>query len=174
MVGGIIVLNGVSSAGKSTLARAVQGALPVPWLVLGVDDLVAAAPAGMVEIGLAGEVLVGAGFAALDHAWACGVAAMAKAGVGVILDVVLLDGGVAQRRLQASLGEARVFWVGVKCDAEIAEARELARGDRVVGMARRQMAMVHAGIAYDVEVDTSSGTPQHCAQQLLAALDSWQ
>ena len=35
--GRVIILNGGSSAGKTTLARALQSALPGPWLLLGID-----------------------------------------------------------------------------------------------------------------------------------------
>lgn len=40
----VIVLNGGSSSGKSSLARALQEVLPEPWLRLGVDDLIDAMP----------------------------------------------------------------------------------------------------------------------------------
>jgi chloramphenicol 3-O-phosphotransferase len=33
----IILLNGTSSAGKTTLAKALQDALPTPYLVIGID-----------------------------------------------------------------------------------------------------------------------------------------
>ena len=36
----VIVLNGGSSSGKSTLARSLQAVLPEPWLTFGVDDFV--------------------------------------------------------------------------------------------------------------------------------------
>src|SRR3954452_16393182 len=38
-VGNIIYLNGTSSAGKSSLARALQNLLPVPYLRLGLDHI---------------------------------------------------------------------------------------------------------------------------------------
>jgi chloramphenicol 3-O phosphotransferase len=40
----VIVLNGGSSSGKSSLARALQDVLAELWLRLGVDDLIDAAP----------------------------------------------------------------------------------------------------------------------------------
>jgi chloramphenicol 3-O phosphotransferase len=38
----VIVLNGGSSSGKSGIARCLQAVLPDPWLVFGVDTLIAA------------------------------------------------------------------------------------------------------------------------------------
>ncbi|MER5354486.1 chloramphenicol phosphotransferase [Kitasatospora sp. NPDC002551] len=43
----VIVLNGGSSSGKSSIARHLQEVLPVPWLTLGVDTLIAALPAAL-------------------------------------------------------------------------------------------------------------------------------
>lgn len=40
----VIVLNGGSSSGKSTIARCLQEILPAPWLRLSVDDLAEALP----------------------------------------------------------------------------------------------------------------------------------
>ena len=42
--GRIIVLNGTSSAGKSSLSRALQGRLDGPWLGVGIDTVVFALP----------------------------------------------------------------------------------------------------------------------------------
>ncbi|MFF2661119.1 chloramphenicol phosphotransferase CPT family protein [Kitasatospora sp. NPDC058032] len=43
----VIVLNGGSSSGKSSIARRLQEVLPDPWLTLGVDTLIAALPAAL-------------------------------------------------------------------------------------------------------------------------------
>jgi len=40
----VIVLNGGSSSGKSTIARRLQSVLPQPWLMFGVDSLIEAMP----------------------------------------------------------------------------------------------------------------------------------
>ena len=40
----VILLNGASSAGKTSLALAIQELLPEPWLTLGVDTLIGAMP----------------------------------------------------------------------------------------------------------------------------------
>ncbi len=43
----VIVLNGVSSSGKSSIALCLQVVLPQPWLTLGIDDLIKAMPRHM-------------------------------------------------------------------------------------------------------------------------------
>src|SRR5215475_11779641 len=40
----IILLNGTSSAGKTTLAKALQDTLPTPYLLVGIDTVVFALP----------------------------------------------------------------------------------------------------------------------------------
>ncbi|WP_229891297.1 chloramphenicol phosphotransferase CPT family protein [Streptomyces mashuensis] len=179
----VIVLNGGSSAGKTSLARCLQEeVLPGPWLVLGVDTLIETMPAWMASadpeqqpggglvLGSDGEVTVGPAFRALETAWYEGVAAMARAGARIVLDEVLLDGGDGQERLLKALGGLDVLWVGVRCDGEVAAAREAARGDRVPGMALRQAGAVHRGMRYDVEVDTTYAEPLACARAVAASI----
>ncbi|MFG2139647.1 chloramphenicol phosphotransferase CPT [Streptomyces sp. NPDC048650] len=170
----MIVLNGGSSSGTSTLARALQEALPRPWLTFGVDTFVdglppalTAAPDGLV-LAPGGEVTTGPVFRTLEAGWRHGIAAMARAGTGVILDEVFLGGHESQARWRAALHGLSVLWVGVHCAPEIATARERARGDRVAGMAAAQAALVHRGVGYDVEVDTGRRTPADCARRIAA------
>lgn len=166
----VIVLNGGSSSGKTGIARCLQTLLPDPWLRFSVDDLVdALPPAGSgIEFGPAGEVVVGDAFRALEAAWMAGIAAMARAGAGVILDDVFLGGAASQERVRSALDGLRVLWVGVRCDPEVAARRELARGDRVAGMAALQATAVHEGVRYDLEVDTTRTESLACARLVAA------
>ena len=174
----VIVLNGGSSSGKTGIARCLQAILPQPWLRLGVDDLVAALPPSVLDsesgiaFGKQGEVSVGGDFNAAQLAWLSGVAAMARAGARLIYDDVLLSGGAAQERLRAGLAGVDVLWVRVRCDPEIAAGREIARGDRVGGMAASQATMVHQGVSYDLEVDTSHTESLACARRIASRVSS--
>ncbi len=166
----VIVLNGTSSSGKTSIARCLQALLPEPWLTMGVDSLVTAMPPALLglEAGLVfapdGQIMVGPAMRTLQAAWSQGVAAMARAGVGIILDVVFLDGAVGQQRWRGVLSDLRVLWVGVRCDSPVAAAREAARGDRVQGMAAAQAALVHRGVNYDLAIDTTHASSEDCAQ----------
>lgn len=164
----VIVLNGGSSSGKTGIARCLQAILPQPWLHLGVDDLVDALPPSRAGIafGPQGEVAVDERFRKLEAAWMAGVAGMARAGARVIFDDVFLGGSASQERARRQLGGLSVLWVGVRCDAEIAEGREVARGDRVAGMAAVQAEIVHDGVSYDVEVDSGAAEAMVCARAI--------
>jgi chloramphenicol 3-O phosphotransferase len=165
----IIVLNGGSSSGKSGIIRCLKAILPTPWISLGVDDLLDTLPPSLMDVGVGvafgqqGEVKVGEGFRELEAAWLTGIAAMARAGARIIIDDVFLGGAKSQERVRKHLDGLEVLWVGVRCDAEVAAARELARGDRVIGMAVSQATVVHEGVQYDVEVDTTSTEALDCA-----------
>ncbi|RAS63258.1 chloramphenicol 3-O phosphotransferase [Lentzea atacamensis] len=166
----VIVLNGGSSSGKSGIARCLQAVLPEAWLAIGVDTLIDVMPPrlqlGAEGIGFAdgGEITVGAEFRLLEDAWMEGVAAMVRAGARVIVDDVFLGGIESRQRWEKALGGLDVLWVGVRCDAAVAAGRELARGDRVSGMAAVQAELVHRGMDYDVEVDTTRAEAIECAE----------
>jgi chloramphenicol 3-O phosphotransferase len=170
----VIVLNGGSSSGKSGILRCLQAVLPDPWLAAAIDSLVDALPARMrssdggIEFAPDGGVHVGADFRRLQAAWMEGVAATARAGARVVVDDVFLGGGGTQADWRAVLDGLDVLWVGVRCDAAVAAGRELARGDRAVGMAASQADLVHRGVVYDVEVDTTHAESVECARAIAA------
>jgi chloramphenicol 3-O phosphotransferase len=110
-----------------------------------------------------GEVIVGHAFRALEAAWIAGISAMARSGARVIVDEVFLGGGDGQRRWLDGLGDLSVLWVGVRCDSAVAANREIARGDRTTGMAVTQAELVHRGVSYDLEVDTTHTDAMTCA-----------
>jgi chloramphenicol 3-O phosphotransferase len=170
----MIILNGGSSSGKSGIVRCLQAVLPDLWLAFGCDSFVDAMPAKMqasdegVVFAADGEVSVGADFRALEAAWMDGVAAMVRAGARVIVDDVFLGGAASQQRWQKALGGLAVLWVGVRCESAVAAGREVARGDRIQGMAASQADVVHEGVFYDLEVDTTHAESLVCARTIAA------
>ncbi len=115
-----------------------------------------------------GTVTPGAQFRELEAAWMVGMAAMARAGARIIIEDVFLSGPAAQQRWRAALRDLNCLWVGVRCEAEVAEAREAARGDRIVGMARSQALIIHEGVAYDMVGDTTDQDAGTCAREIAA------
>lgn len=178
----MIVLNGASSSGKSGIVRCLQAELPEPWLAYGCDSFVDSLPArlrdgdgdgggdGGIVFAEDGGVSVGAEFRALEAAWMAGVAAMARAGARIVIDDVFLGGAESQERWRGALDGLEVLWVAVRCDPEAAAGREIARGDRTPGMAAQQAAVVHEGVSYDLELDTTHTESMACARVIAARL----
>ncbi|MGP4094225.1 chloramphenicol phosphotransferase CPT [Nonomuraea sp. KM90] len=166
----VIVLNGGSSSGKSGILRCLQAVLPDPWLAAAIDAFVDSLPASMrnsdggIEFAPDGGVNVGPEFRTLQKAWMEGTAAMVRAGARVIIDDVFLGGAHSQEGWQKVLAGLDVLWVGVRCDGAVAAGREIARGDRVAGMAESQAELVHRDVFYDVEVDTTHTESLECAR----------
>jgi len=65
-----------------------------------------------------------------------------------------------------NLAPYNIVLVGVHCPVEILEQREIDRGDRTKGTARTQFPLVHVRKIYDVEVDSSQLSPQKCASTI--------
>ncbi len=169
----VIVLNGTSSVGKTTIGRCLQSMLSTPWLLLGIDDLTRAVPdkgiddRTLLHVSETGQVEVGPGWRSLETSWYVGIATIAASGTGVIVDEVFLDGGAGQERLRTALSGLEALWVGVTCDLDVARAREAMRPDRVAGQAESQAPVVHEGVEYDLVVDTSRTTSESCAAKVL-------
>ncbi|CAN5626806.1 hypothetical protein BH10ACT1_BH10ACT1_19530 [soil metagenome] len=171
----VIVLNGASSSGKTSIARALQQQLaPEPWTVFGIDTLVDALPTwlggdgGGLDLADDGSIAVGPVFRQLEAAWYQGLAAMARSGARLVVDDVFLSGARSQRRVRAAFAGIDVVWVGVRCSTAEGERRERDRGDRVPGQHAHQVAIVHQGVGYDLEVDTTSVSTESCAQVVVA------
>jgi chloramphenicol 3-O phosphotransferase len=171
----VIVLNGGSSSGKTGIARCLQAILPDPWIRIGVDQFIETLPPSLmsagsagIEFGQDGAIVVGSEFRVAEAAWMAGVAAMVRAGARVIFDDVFLEGAVSQARTRSYLEGLEVLWAGVRCDASVAAGREIARGDRVGGMAESQADLAHRDVVYDVEVDTTHTEALECARIIAA------
>lgn len=168
------MLNGASSSGKTGIARCLQAVLPDPWLILGVDTLIRAMPGPLtassrgIKVAPGGQITVGPAFRALESAWIDGVAAMARAGARVIVDEVFLGGSASQQRWRRALDGLAVLWVGVRCEAAVTGWREVARGNRVAGTAVAQADVVHRGVVYDLEIDTTHAEAMECARIIAA------
>ncbi len=174
--GTIILLNGTSSAGKTSVLRAVQASFSEPYLDLGIDKFIWAMPERYLDRPLWDDVLglaTQAGetghrlFGAMHYA----IAAAARQGMNVVADHVLVEPRwVAE--CTALFHDLPAWLVAVRCPLSVLEARERARKNRTLGQARAQFKLVHAHAVYDLEVDTSLMSPEECAQAIKGCLES--
>jgi chloramphenicol 3-O phosphotransferase len=185
----IIVLNGASSSGKTTIARALQDLWPRPLILTGIDafilgwpDSYATYPAddGSPAAPSAGvRIVPGLGPAPswipefgddfhtmmrLAHeSWAL----ISQGGVNLVIDHVLIDPTLRKQARDTLVG---AFWVGVMCDVDELIRRETARGDRHVGFASGTSAVVHREMSYDLVIDTTATSTELLARQVYDAL----
>ncbi len=158
--GKVIVLQGASSAGKSTLATALQRALDEHWWVLEADDITRMQATSertqwwqptLEEKPHSSWTAEARLTQWLAGYFAC-IAAIAKTGSNVIAVGGWLETAWL-RDMAAAFTELDAYCVGVYCSLEEAERREAARGDRRVGYARSHFDTVHAHAPYDLAVD---------------------
>jgi len=149
MPGKIILINGASSSGKSTLAQALQKQLPLPFWHYSIDHLIAA------------KVLPGARIDSGEFAWPTlrpaffegfhrSIPALAAAGNNLIVEHIVETQAWMDRLLNL-LADLDVFFVGVHCPVEELERRERRRGNRRIGEARADFEVTHTFGSYDFE-----------------------
>lgn len=164
--GRVVVLNGTSSAGKSTLSRALQALMQETrrenWWHLQMDTFAAMQPPGW-DVD---EYLV-----PFLSGWYQCIHALALTGNNVIAEAGFLKMEWLFEQAEA-LDGIEALYVGVRCPLEETERRELTRADRPPGCARSQYDAVHCHGPYDVEVDTSVLGPEEVAHAIRAALDA--
>jgi len=151
--GKIILLNGASSSGKSTLARALQSKIDQPFWHISIDHLRDAGVLPLARI-RSGEFDWKALRGAFFEGFHLSLAAYASAGNNLIVEHIV-ETQAWMNRLIELLGPYDVFFVGVHCDLAELERREAARGDRPKGDARRDFETIHRHAIYDFEVDTT-------------------
>ena len=170
--GTVIVLNGASSAGKTSIAKALQAQLGTPFQHVQLDAFRAMEPVGYWD---AREQwapgVLDVRLAALCRAMHATVAEFSRHGQGVIFDTVL-DKCDVWHYLLEDLAHCPVYLVGVVCSVEVLSRRELTRGDRKPGLAARQAPFVHADKEYDFQVDTTDCSADQCADEIAQWLAS--
>lgn len=78
--------------------------------------------------------------------------------------------GTAHAEYLELLNGHQVMTVGMFAPLDILEERERQRGDRMIGLARWQFDRVHAGVDYDLQIDTSTATPEESAGRIKVLL----
>ena len=151
--GRIILLNGASSAGKSTLARALQATLPEPFWHWSIDHLRASGTLPRERIDR-GEFAWTDMREAFFDGFHRSIPALASAGNDLIVEHIV-ETTTWSRRLVELLAPFDVFRVGLRCPLPELERRERERGDRRAGSAREDDASTHGLVAYDLEVDST-------------------
>jgi len=175
----VILLNGPTSSGKTSIARGLLAALPAPYLHFGIDNIFPALPPSLCETteGYWFErrpdgsmpVLFGEGFLGGARAWRRMIRAGVDAGQRFVIDDVWIT-PEDRPDWETVLAGRDVLMVGVRCELAELQRREIARGDRGIGQAQAQYGVAHSFGAYDLEVDTTATPTADCVAVILAHL----
>ena len=185
LAGWIVVLNGAPRSGKSSIARVIQDTFDGPWMNLGVDVFSQHVTPRRYQPGMGLrpggerpdiEALIPALYAAFYDS----VAAHSRQGLNVVADVGHHDAYTVPRGTLADaarrLRGLPTLLVGVRCPVEVImttrdagqpgrEGRYLTSGPggQVPEPVLRWQRHVHQPGIYDLEIDTSTMTPQAAA-----------
>lgn len=167
--GRIILLNGASSSGKSTLAKKMQAALDEPFLCISSDLFTGVLPQRR-EIGGPfdwWQEMRPRFFSGFQHC----LPALAHAGNDLIVDHII-EFPAWRRDLAIVLAGLDVYLIGVHCDLEEIDRRERERGDRRIGEGCTHVAVdgIHTFGPYDLEVDTTTGVTEELVN---STIDAW-
>ena len=187
--GQVILLNGTSSAGKTTVAKYVQLMATEPYQIVSLDEYRDGMPpryrglnSAAHEDGAQGLNVIASGTSGTDivigdygkkilRGMRQAVAALAHQGINVIVDDMAnyRDAIVDYASLLEGLD---VLTVAVTCSHEELERREKERPGRFRGTALSQLDKVHRWFIYDLTLDTSKATPECISQTVLNYLES--
>jgi chloramphenicol 3-O phosphotransferase len=189
--GRLIILNGGSSAGKTSLGKALQDRLPGCWMLLGIDAFWTALPPEQLnlshvtpefyswrsEIEADGrEYFVVTPGPYLDRAMIArygAIRAYLDAGLDVIADDVVWKQDWLACATRVFDG-CRVWFVGVHVADEEGARREVLRGDRHGGWNRGSARAAHTNARgiYDFEIDTTERPPHVLARDLAERIEA--
>lgn len=187
--GNIILLNGTSSAGKSTTAQAVQATMKEPYLHMGVDHFQLAFPPDLVNIeGQADAAAVGwevvyseAGLQdvrigpvgkQLIRGMYRMLAALSDEGINLVVDDVIWDEWILHTAVTI-LHPFPVYFIAIDLSLAAAKQRERQRGNRGPGNVRYFYSRVYElNEVYDARIDAETNDPERCAQLIKTAVST--
>lgn len=160
--GNIIFLNGVSSSGKSTLAKEIINTL-TEYYHISIDNF---------DIFIntmedrEGNRLIPVETEYFFHRT---IAMFSDRGINLIVDHILHDNHTREDCIKV-LSNYPVLFVGVHCPLNELEKREKNRGNRNIGQAKQQLNFVHKKEIYNVEVNTYYENIKSCAKKVILEL----
>ena len=160
----IILLNGPSSSGKSTLSKTLQALIwekrSLKYEVVSIDDFMKTDPMETIYeddvFEISGDLC--------DH-----VLERMKESSGVIIDHVITSERIYQQ-LKNAMEDYTLFEVHVDCSLEILKKREEERKDRCPGSAEASATYLFPKDGYDLTVDSGLRSAEENARIIFEAL----
>ena len=158
--GKIIFLNGVSSVGKTTLAKALQNTLTEPFYWLSGDTFVSMEPEKFLKIDE--KTTAHTTYSAFYYT----IKAFSDIGVNVIADHIFIKSITPLTECVVLLRDYPVMFVLITCPLEELKRREKERGDRYIGIGEWQLAEIEPKDTYDLTIDTYMEPIEICTHKV--------
>lgn len=169
----IIVLNGASSSGKTSIVQALVTLLDDQCVCTGLDEIMARVqPFGAEDGNKLIRSLRILYFTATDGRLRLfkqmhrEIMAHYNMHHTVIVETAYMDPRALHDAAE-QFALLNAFLVGIKPPLSVSLEWERQRGDRPIGQAQKHYDQVHAHGIYDLEIDSSRMTPADCAKQIL-------
>jgi len=186
--GMVIILNGPSGSGKSSIQRELQTLMmPNLWIKLGIDNLFDKPMPDITLENLAFwqaenpirwvtttqdsaqnnvvTLFTGQQGEKVAYGMNSAIAGYAKAGCNSIVDYIAYKQAWIDD-LRTKLKDTQTYWIKIHIPLDVLEEREQARGTSPVGHGRSHYDTVYGDIVYDLTLDTSKLTAAECAQKI--------
>lgn len=162
----IILLNGPTCSGKTSISQIIQNKLETPYLLLQLDTFVNMLPARYTSQSYLADRSVR--FTQMRHVFHKTIANLTTNGSKVIVDTVQGEASWLDEWIN-NFGSFKVMFVGVFAQSSDLIAREAKRSrhDDIPGTAELQFHTVHLNNVYDVRLDTSSRSIEDCADEVI-------
>lgn len=161
----IILLNGPSSSGKSTLAKALQALIADKrnerYEIVSIDDFLKMTTEDVIYEDDVFEI---------SGALCEKVLQVLKGNQGVIIDHVITSERIFNQ-LKKLLNPNHLWLIHVTCPLEISRKREQERKDRSVGSAEASYTYLFPKEGYDITVDTHFMTMAECTNKITELLN---
>lgn len=179
----VVILNGASSVGKTSTAKAIQQLASGPFMHLQMDSFLAMLPRRLdnhadgllfqpIGTEQSPEIAISSGpeLQKLMAGMRRAIAAMVGCGNNLIVDDVFWDQKDFDEYREL-LAKFDLRFVLLDAPLDIIEDRERSRGDRTLGLARWQFERVRQFQSYDLIVDTANSETEACAKKIVAAFN---
>lgn len=161
--GKIIILNGVSSSGKTTLAKVIQDQSPIPLYKLDIDDFILMSPEKFNDYENKDFSVQHAFASKFFHV----VKLFSDMGFNIVAPIMFFKNSDLLKELKVILKKYPVLIVNITCPVEELNKRELSRGDRKTGSAEEQLKLLETQFDNSITVNNFESTNEECAEMIL-------
>lgn len=159
----IILLNGPSSAGKSTISKALKKQLDKigKTKIISIDDYLEASTDEPFWEDDVYEIMPN---------MCADIVAFAQEDYHIVIDHVITSQRIYESMLPSFQGH-KVLKVFVSCTPALLRQREAQRKDRFVGSAETSLEYLYPKTGYDIRIDSGKLTPEQSATEILTCLN---